>query len=354
MNAANWDLNAAITTFFDSGSIENELIKTDSRVDVDDNRTPQASSSAHPSPHKKPQNKNKFATLSSYQQGDDETGGEEGQAFYAGGSETSGQQILGPNKKKKDWAQNVFDAAKSHGAEVVSEEPPRGASKQHQVFKGTGYTLGSNVEESKQISTSPLRDSRNEGPKKIAIKLWQNGFSINDGPLRDSNDPSNSEFMESIKRGEVPDELRRHSHGGEVHVNLEDHRHEEFVKPKEKMKFFTGTGHTLGSPVPNIVEDPPLPPLAAASSVPSQPTFKVDESKPVTTIQIRLADGTRLVSKFNMHNTVGDIRNVVRNAKAGQGNFNLMTTFPNKVLSNDSESIEAAKLKNAVIVQRMV
>lgn len=31
-----------------------------------------------------------------------------------------------------------------------------------------------------------------------------------------------------------------------VHVDLEDHRHEEFVKVAPKIKPFSGQGHTLG------------------------------------------------------------------------------------------------------------
>lgn len=37
---------------------------------------------------------------------------EEGQAFYAGGSEHSGQQVLGPSKKKKDVVSMLFKSAK--------------------------------------------------------------------------------------------------------------------------------------------------------------------------------------------------------------------------------------------------
>ena len=46
---------------------------------------------------------------------------EEGQAFYAGGSETSGQQILGPPKKKdgRDFVKEMFKKAREHGAEAV-------------------------------------------------------------------------------------------------------------------------------------------------------------------------------------------------------------------------------------------
>lgn len=40
-------------------------------------------------------------------------------------------------------------------------------------------------------------------------RLWQNGFSINDGELREYTDPQNSAFLSSIRRGEIPHELRQ-------------------------------------------------------------------------------------------------------------------------------------------------
>ena len=47
--------------------------------------------------------------------GDDSDSDEDGQAFFAGGSETSGQQILGPKRSKKkgeDIVKEMFQAAK--------------------------------------------------------------------------------------------------------------------------------------------------------------------------------------------------------------------------------------------------
>lgn len=42
------------------------------------------------------------------------------QAFYAGGSERSGQQVLGPPRKDpKDFVSNIFKSAKESGAEIV-------------------------------------------------------------------------------------------------------------------------------------------------------------------------------------------------------------------------------------------
>lgn len=51
-----------------------------------------------PRPKTKTANSN-FATLNTLTTSSDEDE-EEGQAFYAGGSEHSGQQVLGPSKKK--------------------------------------------------------------------------------------------------------------------------------------------------------------------------------------------------------------------------------------------------------------
>ena len=69
--------------------------------------------------------------------------------------------------------------------------------------------------------------------------------------------------------------------------------------------------------------------------------------------QIRLSDGTRLVSKFNHTHTVGDIRNFINLSRPGAPTaYALMTTFPNKVLSEEGSSIADAGLLNACIVQR--
>lgn len=59
---------------------------------------------------------------------------------------------------------------------------------------------------------------------------------------------------------EIPAELRQQG-GLMVHVDLEDHRHEDYQRVAAKVKPFAGKGHTLGSPAPNVVS-------AAAPSMP--------------------------------------------------------------------------------------
>ena len=93
----------------------------------------------------------RFGSSAKQNDGDDdssESSGEEGQAFYAGGSETSGQQILGPKKKEgADFVKHMFKKAREHGAEAVdpnsSAGQAAGGGPSRQTFTGSGFKLGS-------------------------------------------------------------------------------------------------------------------------------------------------------------------------------------------------------------------
>lgn len=45
---------------------------------------------------------------------------------------------------------------------------------------------------------------------------------------------------------EIPLELRQRSRGGQVNLDMEDHRDEDFSKPKVAFKAFGGEGQKLG------------------------------------------------------------------------------------------------------------
>lgn len=96
----------------------------------------------------------------------------------------------------------------------------------------------------KAVSGPSSERERNNGV--ISLKLWREGFTINDRELRSYHNPSNREFLAAIKRGEIPEEIRQEIQGAEVRLNMEDHHHEEYVPPKVKVKAFTGKGHMLG------------------------------------------------------------------------------------------------------------
>ncbi len=71
--------------------------------------------------------------------------------------------------------------------------------------------------------------------REFILKMWQNGFSIDDGPLRAYNDPANREFLESVMQGRIPKELAAEARGGEVLVNMEDHKDRPYEKPKVRL-----------------------------------------------------------------------------------------------------------------------
>ena len=73
-------------------------------------------------------------------------------------------------------------------------------------------------------------------PREFTLKMWSNGFSIDDGELRDYNDPANRAFLAAVMSGRIPEELIREAKSGEAHVNMEDHKAEEYVKPKVILK----------------------------------------------------------------------------------------------------------------------
>lgn len=82
--------------------------------------------------------KPRIATLKDVQKKDSSSDEEEGQAFYAGGSETSGQQILGPSKKK-DLITEMF---KSCQEQSLSLENRTASEPRPSTFSGIGYKLG--------------------------------------------------------------------------------------------------------------------------------------------------------------------------------------------------------------------
>uniref|UniRef100_A0A8C9KEL1 NSFL1 cofactor n=1 Tax=Panthera tigris altaica TaxID=74533 RepID=A0A8C9KEL1_PANTA len=250
---------------------------------------------------------------------DEEEEEEEGQRFYAGGSERSGQQIVGPPRKKSpnELVDDLFKGAKEHGAVAVER-----------VTKSPGETSKPRVH--------------------VVLKLWKSGFSLDNGELRSYQDPSNAQFLESIRRGEVPAELRRLAHGGQVNLDMEDHRDEDFVKPKGAFKAFTGEGQKLGSTAPQVLNTS-SPAQQAENEAKASSSVSIDESQPTTNIQIRLADGGRLVQKFNHSHRISDIRLFIVDARPAMAatSFVLMTTFPNKELADESQTLKEANLLNA-------
>lgn len=370
LESSGWDLELALGSFYENDGMEVE--------DLDAARPQPAGAEAPKEPPKpaaatpaaappsgatsKPMsNVNTFASRFGSSKKDDadedldSDSDDEGQAFYAGGSETSGQQILGPSKKKEgaDYVKHMFKKAREHGAEVVDRESAGGQGPSRSAFTGSGFKLGSTEMSSEMIQGPSTK--KDEKPREFTLKMWQNGFSIDDGPLRAYNDQENREFLSDVMHGKIPRELIREARGGEVNVNMEDHKDRPFEAPKVKVKPFQGSGNVLGNIAPAVATA--APPASgggpALSEAEAQKKVNVDSSKPMTTLQVRLSSGGRLVVKMNESNTISDLRRYIRLVKPeAPVNFSLHTTFPNKELTQDSATLKDAGVLGAAILMR--
>lgn len=269
------------------------------------------------------------------------------QRFYSGEHEYSGLRIVRPSTGK--IVNELFKEAKEHGAIPLNEATRSSSDDKCKSFTGGGYRLGNSFcKRSEYIyGENQLQDVQ------ILLKLWSNGFSLDDGELRPYNDPTNAQFLESVKRGEIPLELQRLVHGGQVNLDMEDHQDQEYIKPRLRFKAFSGEGQKLGSLTPEIVSTPSSPEEEDKSIL--NAVVLIDDSVPTTKIQIRLADGSRLIQRFNSTHRILDVRDFIVQSRPDFAtlDFILVTSFPNKELTDESLTLQEADILNTVILQQL-
>ncbi|CAH0598324.1 unnamed protein product [Chrysodeixis includens] len=361
LESSNWQLDVALSSFYEHGgnadvAPANPAAAASSLPTLSDSdmESPPGSPLQPQKKDKKKAPPSKFATLDSLQQ-ESSSDDEEGQAFYAGGSERSGQQILGPSKGRKDIVTEVFKSVRERGA-VVFEDEPSSTSRGRSAFSGVGYRLGQTSDDHEPIPTGNEQQQTDQ-PRSVRLRLYREGFTVDSGPLRQYTDPDHADFLNCIRRGEIPPELS--GSGGEVRVSLEDRRHEECPRHIAKPAPFAGKGHLLGSPTP-----PTVGATVGVASAPSdrdanlraaQEAVKLDDKLPVTTIQFRLADGSRLTGRFNHSHTVGDLLSYVQRAEPlyQLHSFALLTTFPSSELSDHTATLAQANILNTTLLQRL-
>ncbi|XP_029078971.1 UBX domain-containing protein 2B isoform X2 [Monodon monoceros] len=264
-----------------------------------------------------------------------------------GEHECSGLHIVRPSTGK--IVNELFKEAREHGAVPLNEATRASSDDKSKSFTGGGYRLGNSFcKRSEYIyGENQLQDVQ------ILLKLWSNGFSLDDGELRPYSDPTNAQFLESVKRGEIPLELQRLVHRGHVNLDMEDHHDEEYIKPRLRFKAFSGEGQKLGSLTPEIVSTPSSPEEEEKSLL--NAVVLIDDSVPTTKIQIRLADGSRLIQRFNSTHRILDVRDFIVRSRPEFAalDFILVTSFPNKELTDESLTLQEADILNTVILQQL-
>lgn len=183
------------------------------------------------------------------------------------------------------------------------------------------------------------------GVEGVKITLYKNGFTVNDGPIRDVTTPENILFLQTLDRGEVPVELA--VKGRNLDVSLEDKREEEYIPPAYTA--FSG-GNSLGS---------------SSSSTSSAYTFSpemmagadlsaVDETQPVTTLQIRTHNGKKIRIKINQSATVLELAATISRDAGASSAFVLSSGFPPADITDAMLTIKDAGLIGAAVIQKLV
>ncbi|MCP9265848.1 hypothetical protein DINM_021245 [Dirofilaria immitis] len=338
------------------------------------------------------------------------------QGFFVGGSEQSGNLVLGPDSThNEDIVSKFFSSARAHGAESLTpEENARFGTRDAVKFASgsKGYRLGNTIQPSELVESNISSDSV---PQEVTLIMWENGFTVDGGPLRLYSDLPNHSFLHSISEAvtvfielsvitvaeafsvlviiltkqngmHIPNEIIRQYPGKTIDIRME-RRYQPYVV---KSKPFSGQGQRLGEIVPTIVSAGNLEQNTNNDANPAnsecvdfhcvkkaQETIKLTNEEPVTHVQIRLPSGRRIVGQFNHNHTVGDIRNfliIIKYALYSFPNavgydcvssattkhnikccnifsaapdyafvpFNLMTTFPNKVIEQENVSLKEA------------
>jgi len=198
------------------------------------------------------------------------------------------------------------------------------------------------------------------GEVRRTITMYRSGFTVDDGPHRRLDDPANAEFLRNLARGMVPSELRREVEGqGEVLVGLVDKRGQEYDPSKHVSRgrgdgpggvfeSFSGEGQALSS------GDGALAAAAAGGiidPVAARPPAPLDESRPSTSVAVRLPSGKRIVVRVNLDAPVSEVGNHI-GQQAGAEPYVLTGGYPPAAIGDLMKTVEEAGLKGAQVAVR--
>ncbi|KAM8826159.1 UBX domain-containing protein 2A isoform 2-T2 [Synchiropus picturatus] len=114
----------------------------------------------------------------------------------------------------------------------IEEEPPMSRS----------FSVEDLLDEVEKICYDASGSSKVE----MVVRLWKDGFTVNDQEFRSYSVPENQEFLDAIKRGELPAEWESRAEEEELEISVEDLTEENYVPRKKAFHPFSGRGYRLG------------------------------------------------------------------------------------------------------------
>lgn len=234
--------------------------------------------------------------------------------FYAGG-EKSGMYVEGGNddgdndndEHVKKAVKDVFEKAKPAAAAANSlneDKQPKPA------FKGRSRKINSPHQSADQENEEKEREEE-EGEMKHEQQIvsrnvifWQDGLSIENGPLRPYNEPSTAKLLDQLNNGQAPWREFGIMPGQNIDVKVAHCLDKKFDKQEQDKELqqmhganqekqhhdhqaFTGACHKLSE---DNVQD-----VKGKEWIKEKPgdQLRFDPNKPSTKLQLRLSNGTR-------------------------------------------------------------
>lgn len=253
----------------------------------------------------------------------DEDGDDDDEMNYFAGGEKSALSVENPEarKRKNQPGGDLVKEILKRAAEGSQQQPEAAEGSRSTppslAFTGQGRTIndtGAAAPAAPSAGSSlPGRfgndDEEDDGEVAIRnLTFWEDGFSIEDGPLMRYDDPANAQTLAAINSGHAPLSLLNVRFGQQVQVRVHRHTDQKFKPPPAKP--FAGSGNRLGSPAPTTSSTSTVK-VPSTTNASASREFQVDSSKPTTQLQIRLGDGQRMTGRFNTTHTVADVRNYI-------------------------------------------
>mmetsp|Transcript_28729 Transcript_28729/g.29064 ORF Transcript_28729/g.29064 Transcript_28729/m.29064 type:complete len:262 (-) Transcript_28729:290-1075(-) len=242
-------------------------------------------------------------------------------------------------EKKQEYYAGGNDSRTGGGSglSVVDPNDPR-----RRNAGSSGDTLSRIVN---NASTSSAESTPQSGGRRVT--LYRNGFTVDDGNLRDLESPESRRFLAALAEGYVPQELMQDNSTRDVALELSDKRTEDYVPPPQPAYVaFAGEAMSLGGASPSgaVVVTPDM--------IPTSGIPEVDVSVPVTTLQVKLISGKKVKIRVNHSHTVLHLIGFLNREEAASRPFILSAGFPPKDITDTSKSVSEAGLVGASITQK--